>query len=63
MNKAGIVQYRARTVVRLLEFLDLQCGVPDGDPYEFEVLHTRVQELMELFDPLTGEYDGDEPLP
>lgn len=60
MNKAGIVQYRARTVSRLLEFLDQQTATPDGalSP-EFEVLHSRCMELIELFEPLTAEYDGD----
>lgn len=52
---ASIVQYRARTVVRLLEFLDEQCGSSVDDVTEFDILRARVYELRELFEPLTDE--------
>lgn len=52
---ASIVQYRARTVVRLLEFLDEQCGPSVDGVTEFDVLRARVYELREVFEPLTGE--------
>lgn len=52
---ASVVQYRARTVVRLLEFLDEQCGPSVDGVTEFDVLRDRVYELRDLFEPLTDE--------
>lgn len=52
---ASVVQYRARTVVRLLEFLDELCGSSVDGVTEFDILRARVYELRDLFEPLTGE--------